>query len=845
MTHFKATKSISKIISVNFQKIILFALIELLIASNLHAENAIRINQLGYLPNTPKVAVLLSDENITINHFYLYNSLSGKLVFESKTKPADAKQWGKQKAYQLDFSDFNQTGGFIIKAGHTNSPSFRISPDVYDGTADFILNYMRQQRCGFNPFFNDSCHLHDGIIVDHPTKTGQEIDVTGGWHDASDYLQYVTTSANATFQMLFAYYQNPAAFGDHFQANGLAGKNGIPDILDEAKWGLEWLLKMNPSKNEMYNQIADDRDHRGYRLPTKDTVSYGLGKSRPVYFVTGKPQGLGPHKNRSTGVASTAAKYASAFALGSKIFKPYDISWAEKLSKKADEAWEFALSDLGVCQTACVVSPYFYEEGNYMDDLELAAASLSMLSENNSHEQQARYWGNLEPVTPWMELHRARHYQYYPFINLGHALLAQSSDATVSKQFIAFLKEGLEDLKKFAADDPFQVGVPFVWCSNNFVVAAATQARLYRQITGDKTYAKMEAALIDWLFGCNPWGTSMICNLPAGGDNPQNPHSSITMLLHQTTAGGLVDGPVYQFIYQSLKGIQLHEEDKYAGYQRGKAVYHDDIGDYSSNEPTMDGTASLSFLLSSLETGKQSKTTLQQNRVKDSHGAIVQMDTTKRNVYLIFSAHDLNDGGEIILKTLKENDVKASFFFTGSFYDNKNNKQLIYNLIENGHYLGAHSDNHLLYADWSNRDSLFVDRHQFEQDLKANYQKMTQFGIEPTSADYFLPPYEWYNQVVADWSRQLGLQLINFTPGIHTNADYTTPDKKNYRSSDTIIDGLKQFEKDASTGLNGAIILIHLGTENSRTDKLYNKLENLIAFIKNKGYSFKNMRNDN
>ena len=845
MMQFNPTKNTSRITHQRFQKIIFVALIEFLITTNLLAENVIRINQLGYLPNAPKVAVFLSDDSTTINYFYLYDSLSGKLVFESETKSANASQWGKQQAYQLDFSAFKQTGGFIIQAGHTNSPSFRISPDVYDGTADFILNYMRQQRCGFNPFFNDSCHLHDGIIVDHPTKTGQKIDVTGGWHDASDYLQYVTTSANATFQMLFAYQQNPTAFGDHFQANGLAGKNGIPDILDEAKWGLEWLLKMNPAKNEMYNQIADDRDHRGYRLPTKDTVSYGLGNARPVYFVTGKPQGLASHKNRTTGVASTAAKYASAFALGAKIFQNYDSSWSDQLSKKADESWEFALSDPGVCQTACVVSPYFYEEGNYMDDLELAAASLSVLSDDNKFEQQAQYWGALEPVTPWMELHRARHYQYYPFVNLGHALLAQSSNATISKQFIAFLKQGLEDLKKFAADDPFQIGVPFVWCSNNFIVAAATQARLYRQITGDETYANMEATLIDWIFGCNPWGTSMICGLPAGGDNPQNPHSSITMLLHQTTTGGLVDGPVYKSIYQSLKGIHLLEKDEYSEYQNGKAVYHDDSGDYSSNEPTMDGTASLSFLLSSLETDKQSETAVQQNRVKDSEGAIIRMDTTQRNVYLIFSAHDLNDGGKVIRKTLNDNHVKASFFFTGSFYENKKNKQLIHGLIKDGQFLGAHSDKHLLYADWEKRDSLFVTRKQFEKDLKANYQKMDSLGIDVKSANYFLPPYEWYNKTIADWSRQLGLQLINFTPGMHTNADYTSPEMKNYRSSDAIIDDLKQYETTDSAGLNGAIILIHLGTDNRRPDKLYNKLGELISFIKNKGYSFQKLTIDN
>lgn len=145
---------------------------------------------------------------------------------------------------------------------------------------------MRQQRCGYNPFLKDSCHVHDGYIVYHPTKTGQHIDVRGGWHDATDYLQYTTTSANAIYQMMFAYQENPESFGDAYDAAGNPGANGIPDIVDEIKWGLDWLNRMNPAPGELYNQIADDRDHAGMRLPNKDLVDYGYGpgKGRPVYF---------------------------------------------------------------------------------------------------------------------------------------------------------------------------------------------------------------------------------------------------------------------------------------------------------------------------------------------------------------------------------------------------------------------------------------------------------------------------------------------------------------------------------------------------------------------------------
>ena len=113
----------------------------------------------------------------------------------------------------------------------------------------------------------------------------------------------------------------------------------------------------------------------------------------------------------------------------------------------------------------------------------------------------------------------------------------------------------------------------------------------------------MEASLRDWLFGCNPWGTSMIVGLPSWGDYPEDPHSSYRDGGKKlaATPGGLVDGPVYSTIYNGLIGIRLSKEDVYAPFQTTLCVYHDDYGDYSTNEPTMDGTASLSFYLSAMQ----------------------------------------------------------------------------------------------------------------------------------------------------------------------------------------------------------------------------------------------------
>lgn len=561
----------------------------------------IRINQLGYRPGDIKTAVFLGVNDKDLKSFRVIDNETGEVVLENQ-EPVRASGLDHFKScYRLPFTDLEREGTYRIEAGKTSSPPFRISDDVYNGTADFLLTYMRQQRCGFNPFRNDSCHTHDGYVINGGTDDSMHIDVTGGWHDAADYLQYVATSANATYQMLFAYSQNPSSFSDNFLPDGLPGSDGIPDVINEIRWGLDWLIKMNPSPGVMYNQIADDRDHIGFRFPDEDTADYGKGRERPVYRCTGKVQGLSGYKNRTTGIASTAGKFASAFARASDVFKASDPEFSSLLLKKAAEAFSYGLENPGACQTAPGTAPYFYEEDNWVDDMELAAIELFRVSGKKEYLSQAAGFGRKERVTPWMGADTARHYQWYPFLNMGHpGIAAVSEDIELRGEFTGLMKEGLLKIREHGEKNPFLIGVPFIWCSNNLIAATLTQSELYRRISGDMAFAELEAAHRDWLFGCNPWGTSMIVGLPDNGDYPGNTHSSYVVRGLQVP-GGLVDGPVYPSIFNNLKHLYLSEEDEYSLFQTGMAVYHDDFADYSTNECTMDGTACLVYYLSSLE----------------------------------------------------------------------------------------------------------------------------------------------------------------------------------------------------------------------------------------------------
>ncbi len=800
----------------------------------------IRINQLGYTPAGIKVAVWCSKTSQPLTGFELVDRSNGKKVYEGAAGKAFGAYGPFTQTYRLDFSSFRKPGRYVLKAGGAVSPEIRIGEDVYKGTADFCLRYMRQQRSGFNPFLKDSCHTHDGYTMYGPMPDSTHIDVSGGWHDATDYLQYSTTSANAAWHLLAAWRDFPAAFGDGYQANGLEGKNGRADVLDEAKWGLDWLLKMHPKPDWMFNQVADDRDHAGMRLPKEDSF-YGKGLERPVYFCSGQPQGLLKYKNRTTGVASTAGKFAADFALGYQLFRSVDTGYARVLKEKAFSAIKLGLSKPGVCQTAPGRSPYFYEEDNWTDDMELATASLQPLTDGpakNKKEKPYREMANdfskMEPVTPWLGKDTARHYQWYPFINLGHYELAKQTGSADRERLTGYYKEGIERVWNKARQNAFYRGVPFIWCSNNLTVAFAIQCYWYRELSGDESFNELEQANVDWLFGCNPWGTSMVYGLPAWGDTPTDPHSSFTHLKKYPIDGGLVDGPVYGNIYKNLIGISLGEPDEYAAFQSDLVVYHDDFGDYSTNEPTMDGTASLIYLLAAQEAGKPPGS----KNYTAYQGAIIRGNTSQKRLALVFTGDEFGDGGKTIAATLKERSVKASFFLTGRFYRNPAFRNIIRTLKEQGHYLGSHSDQHLLYCDWARRDSLLVKKEQFTKDLQQSYAAMKSFGITRNDAQWFLPPYEWYNDTIAAWTKKAGLQLVNFTPGTLSTSDYTTPNMKNYRSADTILQSILRYEQSRPAGLNGFILLVHIGTDPRRTDKLYNHLGKLIGALQQKEYQF-------
>lgn len=570
--------------------------------SHASAQIHIRINQLGFVPDSPKSAIAFSATPLPTD-FRIVNTTTSAVVFKGQVRPLSGS-WGEFDHHaDLDFTSLTTQGTYLIEIGSARSSKFTINRTIDNQLPDDLLEFMRQQRCGYNPFVDAACHTFDGRTAFGPQPPGTYINVTGGWHDAGDQLKYLLTASNATAQMLLAFQLAPRdrADTDKFNTLGQPGGNGVPDILDEALWGLNWMLRLHPAPDELYHQVADDRDHKGFRLPQNETVDYGWGAggARVVYFADGQPQGLQQYKSESNGVANLAGRYAAAMALGYQIFKDERRmpSLAQTLLKAGREVYALGQAKEGVQQGNSYGAPYRYAETTWADDMEWGAAELYRATKNPRYLRDAKHYAMLARDESWMGKDEAGHYQYYPFMNIGHFRLYDLVDTRTKKQLARFYREQIERCIKKSENNPYRIGVPFIWCSNNLVVALATECLLYERMTGDKRYREFAAKQIDWLFGRNPWGTSMFTGIPTDGVYPKDVHLFANALLKKMVRGGLVDGPVYRKVFQSLRGVSITQPDPFAVFQDDRAIYHDDINDYSTNEPTMDGTASAILLL--------------------------------------------------------------------------------------------------------------------------------------------------------------------------------------------------------------------------------------------------------
>ncbi|MCI0331796.1 MAG: polysaccharide deacetylase family protein [Planctomycetes bacterium] len=223
--------------------------------------------------------------------------------------------------------------------------------------------------------------------------------------------------------------------------------------------------------------------------------------------------------------------------------------------------------------------------------------------------------------------------------------------------------------------------------------------------------------------------------------------------------------------------------------------------------------------------------------VRDKYGAISRGDVTAKKLALVFTGDERGESTSAILDTLRARKIQAGLFVTGSFVRDAKLQPLLRRAIAEGHYLGPHSDSHPLYCPWEDREKSLVTQEVFASDLSKNLAGLETLGtLRGKMPRLFVPPYECYNADQVRWSAALGVTLINFTPGSGSNRDYAPEGDRRFVPSRQIYDDILAYERKNPHGLNGFILLLHLGS--GRQDPFHPMLGPLCDELVKRGYGF-------
>jgi peptidoglycan/xylan/chitin deacetylase (PgdA/CDA1 family) len=220
------------------------------------------------------------------------------------------------------------------------------------------------------------------------------------------------------------------------------------------------------------------------------------------------------------------------------------------------------------------------------------------------------------------------------------------------------------------------------------------------------------------------------------------------------------------------------------------------------------------------------------------HGGAIRGDTSKKQIALIFTGGDFGEGAGHVLDVLRDEHIQAGLFVTGDFLRKPELVPMVKRAIAEGHYVGPHSDRHPLYCPWEDREKTLVTEQQFREDLQKNIDDLRALGALADSLKpiYFIPPYEWFNNDQVIWAKKMNVLLFNFTPGSGSNRDYAPEGHRSFVPSQRIIDDILACEKKDAHGLNGFLLLLHVGAD--RKDKAFLLLGPLVKELKKRGYSF-------
>lgn len=516
----------------------------------------VRYNQVGYLTDGYKNIIIISKKDLSKSKVTIINSKNEVVKVFVLGKSID--KWGKfNYNYKLDINNISQEEIYNVLINDKIYASFEVSNKQYSSIRDSVLAFFKSQRCGYtNPSNHDVCHIADATeIYDvQNNKLSTSADLTGGWHDAGDYIKFINTTAFTTYMLLFSYEFDPVRYGQDFNYNQ------IPDVLEEAKVGLDWLLKCYLGEGKLVNIVQNLQDHdQGWRLPENDKLKF----NRPAYLSMGK---------------NTIGMYVATLSLAYRIWKD-KINYPEyqdKLLKTAIEVFSYydKVPDIDDNPTK------MYIDNKYTGKLALGALELYNSTKNENYLTLAKQLADNTPADYWWswgDVSTLLFYKIFPY----------------DSKHITKIESNLRHFTNYYQKNLFNNATDYSWGTTHALLGVSLNAILYKHLTKNNLYDSISTAQLNYILGQNNWGISFIYGF--GKNYVKNLHSQIAFFNDGKLYGAVTAGPVPRDIYSTYK-IKYEKDDYLKDFHSERAIYVDDRFDYLTNEPTIVTNATAYFV---------------------------------------------------------------------------------------------------------------------------------------------------------------------------------------------------------------------------------------------------------
>ena len=525
--------------------------------------NAVSINQVGYNINEEKQAIFSFYAG---NYFNLINKETNEIVYSGNILNKRMSNGAKDIYGYGDFSTYNEPGSYYIETEFNHiSEVFVIKDDVYKNLIEDSLKMISHQRCGYDlseenflDFAHEGCHKDEVISYDY----GHKFMMSGGWHDAGDYGRYTNTLAKTLMELMLSYILSNNTISDNIGVD--ESNNGISDLLDEIKVGLEYLINVQLNDGSMHHKVIP-QNFPGNILPEDDK-----------------------EQEYAMSIETSATAYgAGLLMLGSQLFEKIDQDYSKLIKDRAILAYDF------ITNNSLIIShnPEGFGSGIYRDSEDITERYFMNMAFYYVTEDKVYLDEAINISTN--NIFNKFNVTYASPSGYGSFLYLLKNENTMHNYTLSnqLIKEA-NDIYYLYGLDPFgtSLGEAYYWGSNNKLSENSVIMMMANYINNDNLYYQASMDSLHYLLGRNALNKSFISGY--GNDFPKNIHHRIAIIKNNYIKGALVGGP------NAFLEDNIQVSDTIVPPAKS---YIDDHRSYSTNEVAIYYNSTLVLLLTMLD----------------------------------------------------------------------------------------------------------------------------------------------------------------------------------------------------------------------------------------------------